>query len=129
MSADVNQTDTWAKYKQGMCDSCMGSCCSMPVEVRLPDLVRMGVIDEFEMEEPIKSLAKNLQKQKVIEHFNFKHSLFTLSRRANGDCSYLDQKTRLCTIYELRPNTCRKHPQVGPRPGFCAYTKKITFRN
>ncbi|MCL6263511.1 YkgJ family cysteine cluster protein [Craterilacuibacter sp. RT1T] len=127
MCADVNRTDTWIKYKQGLCDSCVSSCCSMPVEVRLPDLIRMGLADEFELEEPIKDIAKRLQKQKLIEHFNFKNSLFTLSRRANGDCSYLDQKTRLCTIYDVRPNTCRKHPQVGPRPGFCAYTKKTTF--
>uniref|UniRef100_UPI003857E4FC YkgJ family cysteine cluster protein n=1 Tax=Chromobacterium rhizoryzae TaxID=1778675 RepID=UPI003857E4FC len=108
----------------------MGSCCSMPVEVRLPDLVRMGVVDEFELEEPIKNIAKRLEKQRLIQHFNFKRELFTLARRANGDCMHLDQKTRLCTIYERRPNTCRNHPKVGPKPGFCAYThnpQKIAF--
>jgi Fe-S-cluster containining protein len=24
-------------------------------------------------------------------------------------------------VYEKRPNTCRLHPQVGPRPGYCPY--------
>lgn len=127
MCADINRLETWTRFRQGLCRDCMGSCCSMPVEVRLPDLVRMGVVDAFEQEEPLKQIAKRLQKARVIEHFNFKHALFTLARRANGDCAYLDQKTRRCTIYELRPNTCRQHPAVGPRPGYCAYTKNIAF--
>lgn len=121
--ADIERLETWIKYKNGLCSDCMGSCCSMPVEVRLPDLVRMGVVDEFELEEPIKNIAKRLEKQRVIQHFNFKHGIFTLMRRANGDCHYLDQKTRLCTIYAQRPNTCRNHPKIGPKPGFCAYTR------
>ena len=29
----------------------------MPVEVKIPDLVRMGVITEFEADEPIKKIA------------------------------------------------------------------------
>ncbi|MFO6335145.1 YkgJ family cysteine cluster protein, partial [Pseudomonas aeruginosa] len=33
----------------------------------------------------------------------------------------LDRKTRLCTIYARRPDTCRNHPRIGPRPGYCAY--------
>jgi len=27
-------------------------------------------------------------------------------------------------VYDKRPNTCRKHPQVGPRPNFCPYGAK-----
>ncbi len=93
----------------------------MPVEVKLTDLVRIGVVDEFELGEDPKQIAKRLQKARIIEHFNFKNSIFTLARRANGDCLYLDAQTRLCTIYERRPNTCRNHPRIGPKPGFCAY--------
>ena len=40
----------------------------MPVEVKIPDLVRMGVITEFEANKPIKKLAKKLKKDGVIEH-------------------------------------------------------------
>ncbi|OWY41086.1 Fe-S-oxidoreductase [Xenophilus sp. AP218F] len=122
--ADINRLETWIKYKNGLCGDCAASCCAMPVEVKLPDLIRIGVVDEFELEEPIKNIAKRLEKQRVTQHFNFKNSLFTLAQRANGDCLYLDAKTRLCTIYERRPNTCRNHPKVGPKPGFCAYTRK-----
>ena len=102
----------------------MGTCCTMPVEVKLSDLIRMGVVDEFETGEPAKQIAKRLMKAGLIEHFNFKNSIFTLARRSNDDCIYLDARTRRCTIYEKRPNTCRNHPQIGPRPGFCAFRSK-----
>jgi len=84
----------------------------------------MGVISEFETNDPIKKIAKRLKKEGIIEHLNYKNELFTLTRMANDDCVYLDTRSRRCTIYELRPNTCRNHPQVGPRPGFCPYQPK-----
>lgn len=94
----------------------------MPLEVRLADLVRLGLVDPFEAEhEPPSQIAKRLLKAKLVARFNAKHDLFTVARRASGDCHFLDAQTRRCTVYALRPDTCRKHPQVGPRPGFCPY--------
>ena len=58
--------------------------------------------------------------------FNFKREIFTIARRASGDCHFLDAKTRRCTVYEQRPEICRKHPQVGPRPNHCPYGAKRT---
>ncbi len=119
---NVDNCDTWTRYRNGLCNTCAANCCTMPVEVKLPDLVRLELVDPFEAEhEEPKQIAKRLQKMGVIEHFNFKNSIFTLSRRANGDCQNLGAKTRRCTVYDKRPNTCRLHPQVGPRPGYCPY--------
>ena len=66
----------------------------MPVEVKIPDLVRMGVITEFEADEPIKKIAKKLKKDGVIEHFYYKEQIFILVRLANKDCLYLDPTSR-----------------------------------
>ncbi len=119
---DVDRPETWTPYRNGLCDRCAANCCTMPVEVRLPDLVRLGLVDGFEAEhEPPKKIAKRLFQARLIEHFNFKNAVYTLARRANGDCQFLDGKTRRCTVYERRPNTCRLHPQVGPRPGHCPF--------
>lgn len=119
--SDLERTSTWIKFRASLCSSCRATCCTMPVEVKLADLVRLGIVDEFELGEPPKQIAKRLQKAGIIEHFNFRNSIFTLARRSNGDCRYLDAQSRLCTVYEKRPNTCRNHPQIGPRPGYCAY--------
>jgi Fe-S-cluster containining protein len=119
---NVDNCETWTRYRNGLCNSCAANCCTMPVEVKLPDLVRLGLVEPFEAEhEAPKQIAKRLQKMGAIEHFNFKNSIFTLSRRANGDCVNLDAQTRRCTVYDKRPNTCRLHPQVGPKPGYCPY--------
>ncbi|WP_148715107.1 YkgJ family cysteine cluster protein [Chitinolyticbacter meiyuanensis] len=118
----LDDLSTWVRYRGGLCNDCQATCCTMPVEVKLPDLVRMGVVDAFEAEhEAPKQIAKRLEKAGVIRHFNFKHGIYTLAQRANGDCRYLDAASRRCSIYEVRPNTCRNHPQIGPRPGYCAY--------
>jgi Fe-S-cluster containining protein len=122
---DVDRCETWTRYKAGLCDTCAANCCTMPVEVKLADLVRLGLVDPFEAEhEDPKHIAKRLSKAGLIEHFNFKNSIFSLARRASGDCQFLDAKTRRCTVYAQRPNTCRLHPQIGPRPNHCPYGHK-----
>lgn len=123
--ADLDNTSTWAKYSKKLCEYCGASCCSLPVEVKPVDLIRMGLMDEFELAEELKHVARRLQKKQLIDHFHSKSETFTLARMANGDCLYLDSMTRRCTIYGKRPDTCRKHPQVGPRPGYCAFRKKM----
>jgi Fe-S-cluster containining protein len=122
---DVDRLETWTRYRAGLCEGCAAHCCTMPVEVRLPDLVRLQLVDVFEAEhEPPKQIAKRLLKAGLIDHFNFKNSVFTLARRASGDCHFLDAQTRRCTVYALRPNTCRLHPQISPRPGHCPFGPK-----
>lgn len=124
-AVNVDDLSTWVKYKNGLCDDCHATCCTLPVEVNLSDLVRMALISEFEAEhEPPKNLAKQLTKQGIVEHFNFKTSIFTLTRMSNSDCLYLNRHTRRCTIYNQRPTTCRKHPQVGPKANHCAYIQR-----
>ncbi len=94
----------------------------MPLEVKMLDLVQLKWVDAFEAEnEAPKQIAKRLSKAGLIDHFNFKNSTFTIARRSTGDCYFLDAQSRRCTVYEIRPQTCRKHPQVGPKPGFCPY--------
>ncbi|MEL0168863.1 MAG: YkgJ family cysteine cluster protein [Pseudomonadaceae bacterium] len=123
-AADIDRLDTWQKYRKGLCDSCNASCCTLPVEVRIGDLIRLGLVDEFEREEPLKQIAKRLQRDGVVERFHQKSGIFTLSRMSNDDCLFLDARSRRCTVYDKRPETCRNHPQIGPRPGYCAYRPK-----
>ena len=124
--AHVDDISTWVKYRKKLCSQCSATCCSLPVEVKAEDLVRMQLIDEFELGEAPKKIARRLTKERIIEHFHAKTETFTLARMANGDCLYLDAKTRRCSIYEKRPDTCRNHPRIGPRPGYCAFRNHIS---
>lgn len=122
---DVNDINTWTKFKKGLCDSCVANCCTMPVEARLSDLLRLEVVSAFEAEhEELRLIARRLKKDSLIDNYNPSTEIFTLARLANRDCIYLDTETRRCTVYAKRPDVCRKHPQVGPRPGFCPYEEK-----
>jgi Fe-S-cluster containining protein len=119
MRPDKDRPSTWKQYKEGMCNGCWGGCCTMPVEVKLSDLIRLGVTDEDEASAGIKKLAKRLIKEKIIVSYRAGTEFFMLSQRSNNDCHYLHPITRLCTVYEKRPDTCRQFPKIGPRPGFC----------
>lgn len=124
MRVDIEDTSTWLKYRKKFCTQCVASCCTLPVEVRSSDLIRMGLMDEFEISDNLKLVAKRLKKERIVDHYHSKTETFTLSRMANGDCLYLHPESRHCTIYHERPDTCRNHPHIGPKPGFCAFVAK-----
>lgn len=124
VQADINNICTWTKYSKKLCGFCDAACCSLAVEVKAHDLIRMELMDEFELEEGLKLVAKRLMRQRVVDHFHAKTATFTLARMANGDCLFLDPDTRRCTMYRKRPDTCRNHPGIGPRTGYCAFIKK-----
>lgn len=97
----------------------------MPVEVKSSDLIRLGLVTEDELANSIKKVAKKLIRDGVLKSYREGTEFFMLSQRANEDCYFLDAKTRLCTVYEKRPDTCRDFPsRVGPRVGFCPGLKK-----
>jgi uncharacterized protein len=92
----------------------------MPVEVRATDLVRLGLVAQDELDQSIKKVAKRLKKDGIISTYREGTEFFMLTQKSNDDCYFLDSNTRLCTVYERRPDTCRDFPvKVGPRLGFC----------
>jgi len=123
---DKDRPSTWKKYQADFCTSCRGNCCSMPVEIKASDLIRLGIASEDELANSIKKTAKRLKKEGLISSYREGTEFFMLTQKANSDCYFLDSRTRLCTVYEKRPDTCRDFPSVvGPRIGFCPSEKKF----
>lgn len=120
---DIDRPSTWRAYHSDMCTGCWGGCCTMPVEVKSSDLVRLGVASEDEVVGSVKKLAKRLIKEGIIQSYRAGTEFFMLAQKTNRDCRYLNSLTRLCTVYEKRPDTCRQFPAIGPRPGFCPGNK------
>eukprot|EP01034_Spumella_vulgaris_P040676 gene40676-50328_t len=89
-AAELDRLETWQKYSSHMCGGCTSNCCTLPVEVKIKDLIRIGIVDEFERGDPPKNIAKRLQKEGIVERFNSKSEIFTLQRMSNNDCLYLD---------------------------------------
>ena len=124
MIIDKDRPSTWKKYQPGLCEGCFAGCCTMPVEVKVSDLIRLELVDVDEVENTsLKKTAKRLMKEGWIKSYRQETGLFMLSQKSNDDCLFLDDK-RLCKVYEKRPDTCRQFPNVGPRPGFCPAKKQ-----
>jgi uncharacterized protein len=97
----------------------------MPVEVKIEDLVRLEKISEDDVHISRRKLVTRLKKEGLIQSYRDSTQLFTLSQRPNGDCLFLDEKTRLCRVYNKRPNVCRQFPkQLSLRVGFCPMLEK-----
>lgn len=119
MSVKVDLPSTWIKYRAGMCEGCWSGCCTLPVEVSASDLVRLGVATEDETSGSLKKLAKRLEREGVIQRYRAETGIFVLQQRGGRDCIYLSEETRRCTVYEKRPDVCRRFPAIGPRPSYC----------
>lgn len=121
---DIDKISTWTKFQPWLCETCRANCCRMAVEVSLRDLVRMEILTWAKARLPIEDIEKELRQDGVVDHFYIKERSFILARTADGNCRYLDLDSRECSIYKKRPDTCREHPEIGPRPGFCAYEER-----
>ncbi|MBL7544933.1 MAG: YkgJ family cysteine cluster protein [Bdellovibrionaceae bacterium] len=126
---DIDRPSTWRKFSSDeACRSCNASCCTMPVEVTLSDLIRLNLVSEDEVQNlTVRKIAKRLVKEKWITSYREATGLFMLTQKANRDCIFLDSKTRLCTSYSTRPDVCRQFPAIGPRPGYCPLILKKVF--
>lgn len=109
----------WKPWSQGMCNGCLSYCCHLPVEVSAEDLVRLGFAS---VDDPPKRIFRSLLSRKVVSSFRARTGLFTLAQKSDGSCVFLGRDRR-CTVYDKRPDVCRRFPEVGPRPGFCPARK------
>lgn len=121
---DIDRPSTWKKYSLGMCDQCDAGCCQMPVEITFSDLVRLGYATVDEEHSSMRKLFRRLHKIGIVSSYREGTGFFMLSQKNHRDCHFLDSKTRLCTVYEKRPDVCRQFPSIGPRPGFCPSLKR-----
>lgn len=71
-----------------LCAGC-GRCCHLVVELRPGDSV---------------------PEELVVEHYGAR----CMDQHGDGACVALDPVTRLCTIYEIRPLTCREFTRGEP---------------
>ena len=128
MGPDKDKPWTWISYKNGLCNGCIGACCTMPVEIKAEDLVRLELASQDEVDQSPRKLAKRLIKEGVLTSYRDGTGNFMLTQKPNDDCYFLDSKTRLCTVYDRRPGVCRQFPEIGPRPGFCPAKRKTESR-
>lgn len=124
---DYGRPSTWVRYKPSLCDGCRAHCCRLPVEVTVDDLVRLGWMSEDDAAtvSGARRAARRLAAQGKIQNFRARTGLFILAQRPDERCRLLGDDGR-CTVYERRPETCRRFPaEIGPRVGFCPSLRSV----
>jgi uncharacterized protein len=117
---DKDRPSSWVVFKKEYCDTCVANCCHMPLEVKIEDLVRLGLAEE---DESPKKVATRLKQKRIVQSYRAKNGLFMIERNADSSCVFL--KNSQCSVYENRPNVCREFPStLGPRIGYCPYKRR-----
>ena len=103
-----------AKYS---CSKCPAYCCSYPeIEVTKRDIERLARHFGLAYEVAEERFTRYDAKEKVRELRHRQDRIFKTV------CTFLDQKTRKCTVYEARPGVCRDYPD-SPRCGYYEFLK------
>lgn len=100
------------------CTDCIGYCCSIydRVDVNKYDIKRLAKYFGVTEEQALRKYTTIIDGFRVL-----KRVPDTLFERT---CTFLNQETRLCSIYEARPGTCRNYPvHAGDR---CVYYDLLT---
>jgi Fe-S-cluster containining protein len=82
------------------------------------DLIRLGHATEDEASASLARLGRRLLDEGVIQSYRAASQIFVLAQKPSRDCIYLGAD-RLCTVYDRRPEVCRRFPKIGPKPGSC----------
>tara|TARA_R110001592_G_C13142086_1_gene747406 strand:+ start:1240 stop:1587 length:348 start_codon:yes stop_codon:yes gene_type:complete len=93
------------------CLTCVGSCCSLVVDIDKEDYnnlisIKKGknVIKQSEIF--VKENPSYKGKEKFLDEM-YSEEFARIKKNKTGFCSLLDKKTRLCSIYENRPKVCK----------------------
>lgn len=100
------------------CTDCLGFCCSIYERVKVEDLDIQRLADHFNI--------SFLAAKRRFTEIRYKERV--LKRQPDptlGEaCAFLNLETRLCSMYEARPDTCREWPPATSR---CVYYDMLRF--
>jgi Fe-S-cluster containining protein len=113
--------DKWTPFKKSLCQSCVANCCrEWPVEVSVPDLIRLELMTSDEAALSLKKVITKLKRQGILQSFAFSSWVGILNQKPNKDCIFLNEQRR-CSVYAKRPEICRQFPKIGPKPRYCPF--------
>jgi Fe-S-cluster containining protein len=101
------------------CDKCPGYCCSHArIAVTENDIHRLAKHFGLSDRAARKRFTYHYEAQNISEQI-LRHHKDTIYKSV---CGLFDRETRRCTVYESRPNVCRKYP-YGNECGYYDFLK------
>ncbi len=87
------------------CNECPSYCCSYPViPAKRSDIMRLARLKDITLEEA----RERYTDQEGKRGRKLKHKTDPVFKATV--CTFLDLRTRLCTVYQSRPDICDNHP-------------------
>ena len=101
------------------CATCPGYCCSHSrIAISEHDIARLAKHFGLSHEEAKQKFTYNYKTKDVDEQI-LRHQKDHIYKTI---CRFFDRDERRCTVYEARPNVCRKYP-YGNRCGYAEFLK------
>ena len=99
------------------CDNCIAYCCSIyeRIQVTPRDIRRLAAHFRVLPEVATERFTKVYRKERILRR--------KADRLFGESCTFLDQSTRKCTIYNARPLACREFPTASR----CSYYELLEF--
>ena len=99
------------------CSKCPAYCCTYAeIEVNKRDIERLARHFGLDCAQAEERFTKRDPKKGVLVLRHRKDKVF------DSTCALLDQETRRCTVYEVRPGVCRAYPD-SKRCGYYEFLK------
>jgi Fe-S-cluster containining protein len=101
------------------CSTCPGYCCSHPrIAVSDADIKRLAKHFDLTEAQARKKFTYYYQ-TKDADEWILRHQKDHIYKSV---CRFFDTEARRCTVYEARPNVCRKYP-YGNKCGYYEFLK------
>jgi len=102
------------------CDKCPGYCCSHPrIAVSDFDIARLAKHFGISEADARKRFTYRYTFQDTVDEQVLRHQKDSIYKSV---CKLFDRDTRKCSVYEARPNVCRKYP-YGKNCGYYSFLK------
>jgi len=101
------------------CQNCISSCCKLEVDLNeheYKELCKLGVKESMATRAEM-FIANNPMYADKKDFLNAMYGdTFAIIKKDNkGFCQLLDDKNRMCAVYEHRPQICRDYQMNGER--------------
>jgi hypothetical protein len=101
------------------CSACPGYCCSHSrIAISEFDIARLAKHFDLPVDEAKRKFTYRYQTKEVDEQI-LRHQKDHIYKSV---CRFFDTDARRCTVYEARPNVCRRYP-YGNRCGYYDFLK------
>ena len=101
------------------CLTCPGYCCSYDrIAISDNDIARLARHFELSLDEARRKFTYRYETSEVDEQI-LRHKKDTIFKSV---CRFFDTDARRCTVYEARPNVCRRYP-YGNKCGYFDFLK------